>query len=184
MDVVVVCGGVGYAVSVSLSTMDKVPEIGQNVTLLTVFTVREDAFTIYGFADQSERDMFRLLTATQGVGGRTALGILSATTVADLQQSIVSGNIQALTRLPGIGKKTAERLVVELKDKVHRVHTDFRLPDAPTTVSAIEDAISALQALGFTRVAAEKSVKAVRTELSEPELTAEDIIRAALRTKT
>lgn len=181
MDVVVDCGGVGYAVSVPLSTLDVVANVGQPVTLLTVFVVREDAFSLYGFATEGEREAFKLLTSIQGIGGRIALGILSATSIAEFQRAVLQNNLHALMRLPGIGKKTAERLVVELRDKVIAVPTDG-LPLSSGLSQSTQDAIDALQALGYTRVAAEKAVKAV---VSSPDYSttqsSEEIIRLALR---
>ena len=180
MEVVVDCHGVGYAVSVPLSTLDLVPAEGESVTLLTILAVREDAMQLYGFLTDAEREAFRLLTTIQGVGGRTALGILSATTLSGLRQAIATGNVAALTRLPGIGKKTAERLVVELREKIIGV-----VPETGDDTSALsqtaDDAVSALQALGYTRVAAEKAVKtAIKADGSIADST-EDIIRAALK---
>ncbi len=184
MDVVVDCAGVGYQVSVPLSTLDVVPPIGQDVTLLTVMVVREDAFMLYGFGTEGEREAFRLLTSIQGIGGRTALGILSATTLSDLQRAVLQGNVPALMRLPGIGKKTAERLVVELRDRMPGLTIEGGLATVPTLSQAADDAISALQALGFTRAAAEKAVKtAIATNPSIAE-SSEHLIRAALRVGT
>ncbi len=180
MEVVVDCHGVGYAVSVPLSTLDLVPPEGESVTLLTILAVREDAMQLYGFLTDAEREAFKLLTTIQGVGGRTALGILSATTLSGLRQSIATGNVAALTRLPGIGKKTAERIVVELREKIIGVVPESG--DGTSTLSqTADDAVSALQALGYSRVAAEKAVKtAVKDDPSITDST-EAIIRAALK---
>ena len=179
MEVVVDCHGVGYSVSVPLSTMDVVPQTGESVTLHTVLSVREDAFQLYGFASESEREAFKLLTSIQGIGGRTALGILSATSIDALRQAISAGNLIVLQRLPGIGKKTAERMVVELRDKV------LGLGDATSGGTSlvgasqnVADAVTALQALGYTRLAAEKAVKAVAPD---SDMSSEQIIKAALR---
>lgn len=180
MEVVVDCHGVGYAVSVPLSTLDLVPPEGESVTLLTILAVREDAMQLYGFLTDAEREAFKLLTTIQGVGGRTALGILSATTLSGLRHAIATGNVAALTRLPGIGKKTAERIVVELREKIIGVVPETgELPSALSQTA--DDAVSALQALGYTRVAAEKAVKtAVKADPSIIDST-EAIIRAALK---
>jgi Holliday junction DNA helicase RuvA len=180
MEIVVDCHGVGYAVSIPLSTADIVPAAGQNVTLLTIMVVREDAMQLYGFATAAERDAFRLLTSIQGIGGRIALGILSATSLGDLRKAVVNGNLAALQRLPGIGKKTAERLIVELREKFIGV-----VPDGPPGASMelsqpADDAVSALQALGYTRAAAEKAVKTVLAEHAHATTSTESIIRLAL----
>ena len=181
MDVVIDCNGVGYAVSVPLSTADVVHAVGQNVTLFTIMFVREDAMSLFGFATTSERDAFRLLTSIQGIGGRIALGMLSATSIAELQAAIIGSSVIALQRLPGIGKKTAERLVIELRDKFLHIVPGAQLHATGGTAQHVEDAISALQALGFTRAAAEKSVKAVLASHPEAQDSADRLIRLALQ---
>jgi len=180
MEVVVDCHGVGYAVSVPLSTLDLVPPEGESVTLLTILAVREDAMQLYGFLTDAEREAFKLLTTIQGVGGRTALGILSATTLSGLRQAIATGNVAALTRLPGIGKKTAERIVVELREKIIGVVPETGDQSRALSQTA-DDAVSALQALGYARLAAEKAVNAAIK--ADPSITdsTEAIIRAALK---
>lgn len=181
MDVVIDCQGVGYAVSVSLTTADIVPNVGDRVTLYTILTVREDAMQLFGFASTAERSMFTLLTTIQGIGGKTALGILSAASLADLRKAVATGNVAALQRLPGIGKKTAERLVVELREKVIAIVPEGSATAEVPATQVTEDAISALIALGYARTAAERSVAAAIS--SDPTLvdSPEKLIRAALR---
>lgn len=184
MDVVLDVAGVGYLVSVPLSTIAHVADVGTHVTLLTIMVVREDAMQLFGFASHAEREAFKLLTSIQGIGGRIALGILSASTLDDLRTAIVRGNLPALQRLPGVGKKTAERIVVELRDKILAVVPDAQGADnsalGPALVTQIaDDAVSALQALGYTRAAAEKAVKSVIA--SDPGLSSADLIRKALQ---
>ncbi len=184
MDVVLDVAGVGYLISVPLSTMSHVATTGERVTLLTIMSVREDAMQLFGFASHAEREAFRLLTSIQGIGGRIALGILSASTLDDLRNAVVRGNLPALQRLPGVGKKTAERIVVELRDKILNVIPDANAAGSATSDSYLvtqiaDDAVSALQALGYTRAAAEKSVKSVLS--AEPSLTSEAVIRKALQ---
>src|SRR5688572_6987034 len=116
--VVVVCGGVGYGVMISLATFERLPEVGRDASLHTQLVVREDALTLYGFAQQEEREMFQLLTTVSGVGPKIAIGILSAAGIDTLKANIARGNSAALTTLPGIGKKTAERISLELRDKI------------------------------------------------------------------
>jgi Holliday junction DNA helicase RuvA len=184
MEVVIDCHGVGYAVSVPLTTADTVPAIGERVTLFTTFVVREDAMQLFGFASTSEREAFALLTSIQGIGPRTALGILSATSLADLRKAVATSNVLALTRLPGIGKKTAERLIIELREKIISVVPDSGSTLVASATPAIDDAISALQALGYARAAAEKAVKAaIALEPSASE-SSEKLIRLALRQTT
>lgn len=181
MDVVIDCHGVGYAVSVPLSTADTVPAIGERVTLFTILAVREDAMQLYGFASTSEREAFTLLTSIQGIGGRTALGILSSTSIADLRKAVATGNVMALQRLPGIGKKTAERLIIELREKIISVVPESGGSLTASSTPAVDDAVSALQALGFARAAAEKAVKAAITVDPASVDSSEKLIRLALR---
>lgn len=183
MDVVVDCGGVGYAVSVPLSTLDNVPAVGQNVTLKTIMVMREDAMQLYGFLTEAERDAFKLLTTIQGIGGRIALGVLSATSLDGLRKAVATGNVAALQRLPGIGKKTAERIVVELREKIIGV-----VPASTDSVSVLsqtaDDAVSALIALGYSKAAAEKAVKTALQQQPDLATSSESLIRASLRVST
>jgi Holliday junction DNA helicase RuvA len=136
---------------------------------------------LFGFASAAERSMFTLLTSIQGIGGKTALGILSAATLTDLRKAVATGNVASLQRLPGIGKKTAERLVVELREKVIAIVPDGTATvDVPAT-QVTEDAISALIALGYTRSAAERAV--ANAVSADPTLvdSPEKLVRAALR---
>lgn len=181
MDVVIDCQGVGYAVSVSLTTADTVPNVGDRVTLYTILAVREDAMQLFGFASTAERSMFTLLTSIQGIGGKTALGILSAATLADLRKAVATGNVAALQRLPGIGKKTAERLVVELREKVIAIVPEGTAAAEIPASRATEDAISALLALGFVRSVAERAVAAAVSTDATLVDSPEKLIRAALR---
>lgn len=181
MDVVIDCQGVGYAVSVSLTTADTVPNVGDRVTLYTILAVREDAMQLFGFASTAERSMFTLLTSIQGIGGKTALGILSAATLADLRKAVATGNVAALQRLPGIGKKTAERLVVELREKVIAIVPEGTAATEIPGSRATEDAISALLALGFVRSVAERAVAAAVSTDATLVDSPEKLIRAALR---
>lgn len=181
MEIVVDCQGVGYLVSVPLSTADTVPAQGQSVTLLTIMVVREDALQLYGFTTSAERNAFRLLTSIQGVGGRMALGILSATTLSELRKNLVGGNLAALQRLPGIGKKTAERLVVELREKFIGVVADGQSSDLSTASQTVDDAVSALQALGYARASAEKAVKSAIESDPSSATSSEMLIRLSLR---
>ncbi|MFM8771056.1 MAG: Holliday junction branch migration protein RuvA, partial [Candidatus Kapaibacterium sp.] len=181
MDVVIDCQGVGYAVSVSLTTADIVPNVGDRVTLYTILAVREDAMQLFGFASTAERSMFTLLTSIQGIGGKTALGILSASSLADLRKAVATGNVAALQRLPGIGKKTAERLVVELREKVIAIVPEGTATAELPATRVTEDAVSALLALGYARSVAERAVAAA--VVIDPALadSPEKLIRAALR---
>ena len=118
-DVIVVeAGGVGMGIHVPLSVLDRLPGIGREVTVYTYFQVREDAMSLYGFLNRQDRDMFRQLIGVNGVGPKAALGILSTMTPDDLRMAIVTGDAKAISRAPGIGPKTAQRLILDLKDKI------------------------------------------------------------------
>lgn len=183
MDVVIDCGGVGYAVSVPLSTTESLPKVGERVTLRTILHVREDAMQLFGFGTDAEREAFRLLTSITGIGGRTALGILSAMPLADLRMHIVKNNLVALQRLPGVGRKTAERMVVELREKIIGIVPESGAAHVPLTATA-DEAVAALIALGYARGVAEKTVKAVITAEPDAATSSDVLVRRALRMAT
>jgi len=146
--ILVEAGGVGYEIDVPMSTFYNLPEIGADVTLLTHFVVREDAQLLYGFLTAAERSVFRLLIKISGIGARTALSILSGMTVQMLAQAIAAQDSAMLTRIPGIGKKTAERLVLELKGKLGADLEGVSLAGAQSETKS--DIVSALIALGYS----------------------------------
>jgi holliday junction DNA helicase RuvA len=152
-------GGVGYEVDVPMSTFYNLPALGERITLLTHFVVREDAQQLFGFLTVDERSTFRLLIKISGVGPRTALSILSGLSVAELAQAIAAQEPGRLVKVPGIGKKTAERLLLELKGKLG--------PDLATRASVIDDAqgdiVQALIALGYNERDATAALKALPT---------------------
>jgi Holliday junction DNA helicase RuvA len=175
--------GVGYEVEAPMSTFYHLPEAGGEVTLLTHLVVREDAHLLYGFASEAERALFRDLIKVSGVGPRLALAILSGTDVDGFVRCVNQGDATALTRLPGVGKKTAERLVVEMRD---RLATPGRVPTAAALSGAaipaapadpVADAVSALVALGYRPADASRLVSKVEGE----GMGTEDLIRAALK---
>lgn len=185
MDVIIDCGGVGYAVSVPMSTTDTLPAVGQRVTLRTIMHVREDAMQLFGFATVAERDAFRLLTGITGIGGRTALGILSAMPLRDLRMHLVKENLTALQRLPGVGRKTAERMVVELREKIIGVVPEGdQSAVAPAAAAVADEAVAALVALGYAKAIAEKSVRAVLHAEPSAATSSETLVRRALRVAT
>jgi Holliday junction DNA helicase RuvA len=144
--IVVDVQGVGYEIDVPMSTLYQLPATGAEVTLLTHLVVREDAHHLYGFATEQERQVFRQLLKISGVGARTALAVLSGLSVADLQQAVSEQNSGRLTKVPGIGKKTAERLLLELRDKL-----DLKVAatTAAGAASSGNDIVNALLALGY-----------------------------------
>ncbi|MFZ9257012.1 MAG: Holliday junction branch migration protein RuvA [Burkholderiaceae bacterium] len=154
---IVDCNGVGYEVSVPMSTFYNLPATGERLTLLTHMVVREDAQLLYGFGTSQERELFRQLIKISGIGARTALGILSGMSVNDLAQAVTLQEVGRLTRIPGIGKKTAERLLLELKGKL-----GAELGTAPGTEGeSSNDVLSALLALGYSEKEALLAIKQV-----------------------
>lgn len=176
--------GVGYEVLIPLSSFDRLPALGQEVKLLTHLAIREDAHVLYGFASASERDLFRMLINTvSGIGPKIALNILSGMPTAAFRAAVAAGDVKALSQISGVGRKTAERIVVELKDKVGlSAALDPANPPRPVAAAdqAIQDAMLALMALGFKQPDALESVRAAQTMLG-PQATVEQLVRASLR---
>jgi len=172
--------GVGYEVRIPLSTFDTInPVEGQVVTLKTHLNIRENAQVLYGFATDAERDIFRLLIDhVSGIGPATAISVLSGLNVGAFKSAVVSGDVQAIARAKGVGKKTAERIVLELKDKVG-VASTWEAQQQGTTTQAAADAELALVALGFKQTEARKALKSLLEE--HPDASADELIRAALR---
>ena len=162
---IVDCNGVGYEVSVPMSTFYNLPALGEKVTLLTHFVVREDAQLLYGFATPAEREAFRQLIKISGVGPRTALSVLSGMSVGELSQAITLQEAGRLVKVPGIGKKTAERLLLELKGKLG---ADIGLPASPAN-DAQGDILQALLALGYSDKEAVISLKALPKDVGVSE---------------
>jgi len=174
--------GVCYEIDAPMTTFYELPEAGSTVTLHTHFVVREDAQLLYGFLRQSDRSLFRTLIKISGVGPKLALAILSGMSADEFVGCVQGGDSAALTRVPGVGKKTAERLVVEMRDRVKDWQGVSLSPDAVTqagepAVDALKDAISALVALGYKPQEASRMANAVESE----GLASEAIIRLALR---
>ena len=161
-DVLVDCHGVGYEVSVPMSTFYNLPALGETVTLLTHFVVREDAQLLYGFATAPEREAFRQLIRISGVGPRTALSVLSGMSVGELSQAITAQEAGRLVKVPGIGKKTAERLLLELKGKLA---PDLSVPAAASPSAAQGDIVQALVALGYSEREALAAAKALPVDV-------------------
>lgn len=169
--------GVGYQVSVPLSTFCNIPEPGQEVTLHIHTHLREDSLSLFGFLTESEKDMFLLLMSVSGIGPKLALAVLSSLPVPDLSCAIRSSDDSTLCSIPGIGKKTAARIVLELKDKISAALSS---PEGAsgTAPASLEDAVSALVNLGYKRPQAEEAVKKAGQKRSG--LIVEDLIREAL----
>lgn len=176
--------GVGYEIEAPLSTFYKLPAMGDKVLLWTHLIVREDAHLLYGFADREERTLFRTLIKVNGVGPKMALGLLSGIEPDAFVRCIEHGDVTTLTKIPGIGKKTAERLVMEMRDRLKELSPTAVIRDSggarlalPPEPTAAEEAESALVALGYKPADAQKAINAVKNEYE----TAQDLIRAALR---
>ena len=164
--VILDCNGVGYEVEVPMSTFYNLPEIGSKIQLLIHFVVREDAQLLYGFGSEQEKSTFKQLLKVNGIGAKSALSILSGVSIDDLVEAVNRQEVGMLTRVPGIGKKTAERLLLELKDK-------FAITGSTTTISlpksASYDVLNALIALGYNEREASAAVKLLPKEITVAE---------------
>jgi Holliday junction DNA helicase RuvA len=174
--------GVGYELEAPMSTFYDLPAVGQTVVLFTHLAVREDAHVLYGFGHESERALFRALLKVSGVGAKMALAILSGMSADEFARCVQTDDTGALTRLPGIGKKTAERLIVEMRDRLDKLDAPggtVRVAGRSAAVPSdpVSDAVGALIALGYKPPDASRMVRAVESE----GLSSEEIIRAALK---
>ena len=176
--------GIGYEVRVSLSTFSSLPNLGENVKLFTHFVVREDAQLLYGFATEEECEAFRLLISISGIGPKLAITLLSGVTLQELKRAIQEKNIPVLTAISGIGQKTAERVIIELRDKIGKAEVSAGkelIHDANVSDQMVEDSVSALVSLGYTKQKAKDAVqKILKTSLGK-KVSVEEIIRAALK---
>ena len=175
--VIIDCGGVGYQLNISLNTFSKIGDT-ELCMLYTHFVVREDAQILYGFKEKSERELFRLLISVSGVGSSTAIVILSSLSPNDTKQAILTGDVLTLKGVKGIGAKTAERIIIDLRDKVSKL-------DGETTISSSsgntmkEEALSALMMLGFSKKPAETALTKIIS--NGEELTVEELIKRTLK---
>ena len=179
-ELVISAGGVGFLIACSTATLASAPAAGETWRCYTHMSVREDAMELFGFASQQERTLFRRLLSVTGVGAKTALGLLSALSVRDLSIAILTGDVNALSRAPGIGKKTAQRIVLELKDKGEQQDVDVSgvAPSVSAPVGgAAQEAQAALQALGYTSAEAARAINLVRDQAQ----TTDQLIMLALR---
>ena len=176
--------GVGYEALIPLSSYDKLPSRGQEVKLLTHLAVREDAHVLYGFMTTAERELFRLLINTvSGIGPKIALNILSGMNARAFRGAVADGDVQALSQISGVGKKTAERIVVELKDRIGAAGAWEAISERRALSpedQKVNDAALALVALGFKQIEAHDTVRAALSALG-PKATVEDLVRASLK---
>ncbi len=182
--IVVDVRGIGYEVQIPLSSFDKLPRPGGALRILTHLVVREDAHLLFGFMTSDERDLFRLLVQhVSGIGPRTALAILSGTTVPAFKGHVISGDVQTLSKIKGVGRKTAERIIVDLKDRIG-VAGAWEAASAKHALSAddmkVNDAVLALISLGYKQVEAHKMVRGV-VEKRGASAGVEDLVREALK---
>ena len=160
-------GGVGYELEAPMSTFFDLPDVGEILTLYTHLAIREDAHNLYGFLGEAEKTLFRTLIRVNGVGAKLALGILSSMTAEAFHRCVENQDVQSLTRLPGIGKKTAERLIIELRDRMPDLASDggsLSGPSRTVVASPVDEALSALVALGFRPQDAQALIKPLDTD--------------------
>ncbi|MGA3288511.1 MAG: Holliday junction branch migration protein RuvA [Bacteroidota bacterium] len=182
-EILVEVHGIGYTISIPLSTYEKLGDLGSSVSLLTHFHVREDAMLLFGFSTEEERRLFKLLISVSGIGPKIAQSTLSGINVEELKSHIVGGNVNALMAIPGVGKKTAERLIVELRDKVGKTLTEsepISVIGMATAAMRIE-ALQALTSLGYNQQIAEKAIRLVVKEAEGSTISLEELIKRALR---
>lgn len=175
--IVIECAGVGYYVNISLHTFSKIGD-SESIQLYTHLQVKEDSHTLFGFSEKSEREIFRLLLSVSGIGSSTARTMLSSLSPAQIRDAIATGDVPTIQGIKGIGAKTAQRVILDLKDKVLKVY-DIDELSAPSNNTNKDEALSALEVLGFVRKQAEKVVDKVVAQ--DPGLSVEDIIKFALK---
>lgn len=182
-EILIDVNGVGYAVLIPFSTFEKLGNVDTRITLFTHLHVREDAMQLFGFATEEERFFFKLLISVNGIGPKIAQGILSGISVADLRQHIAKENISALTAIPGVGRKTAERLVIELRDKIGKldVAAQGASPRHDGEDEIRQEALLALTSLGYNRPIAEKALRQVLNEAKGEKISLQNLIKRALR---
>ena len=182
-ELILLAGGVGYRIACSMNTLQVAPAVGETMRCHTILSVREDAMELFGFATKEEKRMFQSLTAISGVGPKLALAILGSMPLRDLNLAILMGDITALSRAPGIGKKTAQRIALELKDKISQADVDASGTPAgasPVPLAAtdnVTEALEALIALGYSATEARNALAQVQDSAS----TVDQLIRQALR---
>jgi Holliday junction DNA helicase RuvA len=175
--VIIECQGVGYEVETPMSTFLDLPALGEDLFLHTHLLVREDAQTLYGFGSEEERSLFRTLLRISGVGAKMGLAILSTMSVADFERCVEYEDAATLVRIPGVGKKTAQRLIIEMRDKIDKVQGVSGAARVAVDASPRSEAVDALMALGYKAGEVNKLIAALDTDGK----TAEDIIRHALK---
>lgn len=181
---VLLASGVGWQLNCSNNTLQAAPPVGEKMRCYTYLSVREDAMELFGFASREEKEMFLQLTSVSGIGPKTALGVLGAMPLRDLNLAILLGDVNALSRAPGIGKKTAQRIALELKDKISQADVSAAAAPSQGTAAAsalssdaVTEAIEALIALGYSSTEARNAISQIKDQTDKPE----ELIRLALR---
>ncbi|SKB39261.1 Holliday junction branch migration protein RuvA [Maribacter arcticus] len=175
--IIIECGGVGYFVNISLNTFSKLPE-QENVSIFTHLQVKEDSHTLFGFMEKSEREIFRLLLSVSGIGSSIARTMLSSMSPSQIRDAIANGDVPTIQAIKGIGAKTAQRVILDLRDKVLKVYDIDELSLSANNTNK-DEALSALEVLGFARKQAERVVDKVLSQDSS--LSVENIIKLALK---
>ncbi len=181
-ELILLAGGVGYQINCSMNTLAAAPALGETMRCYTYLSVREDAMELFGFASREEKRMFLSLTGVSGVGPKMALALLGSMPLKELNLAILLGDVTALSRAPGIGKKTAQRIALELKDKVSQedvsaVSVGGAVPVQSMAADCVTEALEALQALGYTPAEARNAVQSVRDQSDKTD----ELIKLALR---
>ncbi len=185
--VIIESGGIGFLINITLSAYEKLPPLDSEAKIVTHFHVKENPMgvVLYGFVDEGEREVFRQIISVSGIGPKTAMGILSAINYRELTELISKGNYMPLTKISGVGKKTAERLAVELKDKLAKTESGFDVSklgiDTSTDIGKMSGIISALINLGYNRIEADKMVRKIASRPDFMQMPVEEIIKEILR---
>ncbi len=185
--VIVSSGGIGFNIHITLNAYERLPSVNEEVRIITHFHVKENpmAVVLYGFSDEGEREVFRQIISVSGIGPKTGISILSAINYRELTELISKGNYMPLTKITGVGRKTAERLAVELKDKLSKTETGIDVSkfsiDTSTDIGKMSGIITALINLGYNRAEADKMVRKMASKPDFMEMQVEDIIKEILR---
>jgi Holliday junction DNA helicase RuvA len=169
--------GVGYVINISINTFEKIPETGKKVSLHTYLAVREDSLTLFGFSSEPEKQMFELLIGVNGIGPKLAQSVLSGIQIEELKEALKTGNLLRLVAVPGIGRKTAERMLLDLREKVDNIATTEEF-ESSVPFKIKDDAVAALTTLGYNQKMAERVIRDIL--LTTPTIKLEELIRQAL----
>lgn len=179
-DITIDVDGIGYEILIPLSSFDRLPKVGSECKILTYLHVREDIHQLYGFMTHEERDLFKLLITVSGIGPKTALTILSGMNIENLRNAIASGDTDLLSEIPGIGKKTAQRIVVELKERIGGISIKLPKPIPKEEELILNDAVRALVNLGYRQLPAQSAVEKALAE-TKGEIKLEELLKKALK---